>query len=80
MWLDYSCADRDGLCDNLRGVTWEDIFKLGASIPASEFCEFSLEMVHISLIVNSRCSIYHLSAGGGQPSVPNFEKGGSEKK
>ena len=37
---DYSCADCDGLCDHLRDVLWEDIFKLGASAAASEFCEW----------------------------------------
>ena len=37
---DYSCADWDGLCDHLRDVPWEDIFKLGASAAASEFCEW----------------------------------------
>ena len=36
---DYSRADWDGLCDNLRDVPWEDIFKLSASAAASEFCE-----------------------------------------
>ena len=35
---DYSHADWDSLCDHLRGVSWEDIFKLGASAAASEFC------------------------------------------
>ena len=30
----------DGLCDYLRNVPWEDIFKLGASAAASEFCEW----------------------------------------
>ena len=35
---DYSCADWDSLCDHLRDVSWEDIFKLGASAAASEFC------------------------------------------
>ena len=25
---DYSCADWEGLCDHLRDVQWEDIFKL----------------------------------------------------
>ena len=37
----YSCADWDGLCDNLRDVPWEIfiIFKLSASTAASEFCE-----------------------------------------
>ena len=28
---DYSLADWDSLCDHLRDVAWEDIFKLGAS-------------------------------------------------
>ena len=37
---DYSCADWDGLCDHLRDVPWEDIFKLRASAAASEFCEW----------------------------------------
>ena len=37
---DYSRADWDGLRDHLRGVPCEDIFKLGASIAASEFCEW----------------------------------------
>ena len=37
---DYSCADWDGLCDHLRDVQWEDIFKLGASAAASKFCEW----------------------------------------
>ena len=37
---DYSCVDCDGLRDHLRDVPWEDIFKLGASAAASEFCEW----------------------------------------
>ena len=37
---DYSCADWDGLCDHLRDVLWEDIFKLSAFAAASEFCEW----------------------------------------
>ena len=36
---EYSRADWDGLCDHLRDVPWEDIFKLSASAAASEFCE-----------------------------------------
>ena len=44
MAYDYSCADSDGLCDHLRDVLWEDIFKLSASAAAaaaaSEFCEW----------------------------------------
>ena len=37
---DYSCADWGGLHDHLTDVPWEDIFKLGASAAASEFCEW----------------------------------------
>ena len=37
---DYSHADWDGLRDHLRDVPWADIFKLGASAAASEFCEW----------------------------------------
>ena len=37
---DYSCADWDGLCDHLRDVPWEGIFKLSASSAAGEFCEW----------------------------------------
>ena len=32
---DYSCADWDSLCDHLRDVPREDIFKLGVSAAAS---------------------------------------------
>ena len=37
---DYSCADWDSLCDHFRDVPWENIFKLSASVAASEFCEW----------------------------------------
>ena len=37
---DYSRADWDDVCDHLRDVPWEDIFKLGVSAAASEFCEW----------------------------------------
>ena len=37
---DYSRRDWDGPRDDLRDVPWEDIFKLGASAVASEFCEW----------------------------------------
>ena len=37
---DYSRADWDSLCDNLRDVPWEDILKLVTSAAASEFCEW----------------------------------------
>ena len=33
-------ADWDGLCDHLRDIPQEDIFKLGTSTTASEFCEW----------------------------------------
>ena len=36
----YSCADWESLCDHLRDVPWEHIFKLSASAAASEFCEW----------------------------------------
>ena len=39
MAYDYSRADWDGLHDHLRDVPWENIFRLGASTVASEFCE-----------------------------------------
>ena len=35
---DNSCADWDGLCDHLRDVPWENIFKHGTSAAANEFC------------------------------------------
>ena len=37
---DYSRAGWDGLCDHLRDVPWEDVFKLGAFAAASKFCEW----------------------------------------
>ena len=39
MVYDYSRADWDGLCDHLREVPSEDIFKLSASAAGGEFCE-----------------------------------------
>ena len=41
MAYEYSRADWDGLCDHLIDVPCEDIFKLGASAAASEFCEWA---------------------------------------
>ena len=37
---DYSRADSDGLSDHFRDVPWKDIFKLSASVAASEFCKW----------------------------------------
>ena len=44
---DYSCAYWDGLCDHLRPIPWEDIFKLSASAAASEFCEWVQVVVNV---------------------------------
>ena len=38
-FYDYSRADWSSLHSHLRDITWEDIFKLGASATATEFCE-----------------------------------------
>ena len=58
---DYSRADWDGLHDHLRDVSWEDIFKLGVSAAASEFCEWvHLELMYIYHIENLRSSLIHL--------------------
>ena len=58
---DYSHADWDGLCDHLRDVLWEDIFKLSASTAASEFCEWvQVGLMYISLIENISSSLIHL--------------------
>ena len=35
---DYSCADWEVLCDHLKDVPWENVFKLSASTAASKFC------------------------------------------
>ena len=43
----YSQGDWDGLCDHLRDVPWEDIFKLAASAAASEFCEWVWVLVYV---------------------------------
>ena len=44
---DYSCANWDGLCDHLRDVPWEDIFKVSASAAASEFWEWVQVGIHV---------------------------------
>ena len=38
--VSIDCADWDALCDHLRDVPWEDIFKLSASAAANEFDEW----------------------------------------
>ena len=58
---DYSCADWDGLHYHLRDVPWKDIFKLGASAAASEFCEWVQVGIDVyTLIENIRSSLIHL--------------------
>ena len=47
---DYSRADWDSLCDHLKDVPQEDIFKLGASAVTSEFCEWVKAGNDVSLI------------------------------
>ena len=47
---DYSGADWNGLCDHLRDVPWELIFKLSASAAAAAASEF-YERVHIGIDV-----------------------------
>ena len=46
----YSLADWGSLCDHLRYVSWEDVFKLGVYAAASEFREsgLRLELMYIS--------------------------------
>ena len=53
---DHSHADQDGVCDHLRDVPWEDIFKLSVSAAASEFC---MCVCNISFIINIRPSLPH---------------------
>ena len=64
---DYSRADWDGLRDHLRDVPWEDIFKLGASAAASEFCEWiqvgiDVYIPHINYQVKSHSSPWFSAA------------------
>ena len=52
---DYSYVDWEGLCDHLRDVLWEDIFKLSASMLLVNFVsEVRLEFIYMSLIVSVR--------------------------
>ena len=37
---DYSVADWEGLCDQLRDFPWQDVFNHSASVAASKFCEW----------------------------------------
>ena len=53
---DYSCADWDDLCDNLRDNPWEDIFKLSASAAASEFFEWVQVRIDV-YIPHRKCQV-----------------------
>ena len=59
---DYSRADwNDQKSDHLRDVPWEDIFKLGASAAASEFCEWVQVGIDVYILIeNIRSSLIHL--------------------
>ena len=64
---DYSCADWGRLCDHLRDVLWEDIFKLSASAATTEFREwvqvgidvYIHQLMYISIIIIIRSSLTH---------------------
>ena len=53
---DYSHADWDGLRDHLRDDPLEDIFKLGASAAAGEFCQWG--QIEIDLYIYIYIYIY----------------------
>ena len=57
---DYSRADWGGLRDHLENVPWVDIFKLSALLLVNVLSGFSLELMHISLIVSVRSNLTHL--------------------
>ena len=52
----YSCGEWDGLCDHLRDVLWEDIFKLSASAAASELCEWVQVGIDV-YILHCKCQV-----------------------
>ena len=56
---DYFRASWDGLCDHLRDVPWEDIFKL-LLLLVNFVSGFRLELMYLTLIVNIRSSLTHL--------------------
>ena len=60
---DYSCADKNGLCDHLRDVSWEDIFKLSASAAAAEFQEWVQGQITNSVLKNGKSTIPSLING-----------------
>ena len=65
---DYSRADWDGLCDHLRDVPWDDVFKLGACAAASEFCDWfqtgiDVYISHRKYQIKPHSSPWFLAAG-----------------
>ena len=57
MAYDYSSAGSDGLCDNLRDVPWEDIFKSVLLLLLVNFVSgFKLGSMYISLVESIRPS------------------------
>ena len=64
---DYSCADWNSLCDHLRDVSREDIFKLSVSAAASDFCKWvqdgiDVHIPHQKYQVKSHSSPWFLAA------------------
>ena len=54
---DYFCAGWDSLCNHLRHVPWEDIFKLSVSAVTSEFCEWV--QFEIDVCIHMYAAIVH---------------------
>ena len=52
---DYPCADWDCLCDHLRDVPWEDIFKLSTSalLLVNFVSGFRLQLIYIYIYPSS---------------------------
>ena len=59
---DYSRADWDGLNDHLVDIPREDIFEPGASVVASEFCEWVQVGLDVSLKVKPHSFPWFLAA------------------
>ena len=51
---------RASLQDHLRNVTWEDIFKLGASAADSELCEWIHVGIDVYILHRIRSNFTHL--------------------
>ena len=65
---DYSCADWDGLCDHLRDVPGMISLSLVLLLLLVNFVNgFRFDLMHISLIENTRLSLTHLHGFQLQP-------------